>query len=211
MLRCLIISFLVLVHFCGCQRAEVYNSADNSANASPASYLQRDTSPPAAKQERIIVESPRPKKEIDSRFPFDISLKMADENRFSSTNVLAPDGKPVVLLFWLTTCYPCRLEMTAIAKEYERWQQEADFKLVAISTDFPQNYSKFADRVQKSNWPWETYLDIRREFRYVLPGGLNGLPQTFVFNPKGEIVYHKRKYSPGDEHALFEQIKAAAL
>ena len=44
----------------------------------------------------------------------------------------------------------------------------------------------------------------------VMPAGLNGLPQVFVFDKDGTIVYHKRKYKPGDEDVLFEKVKALA-
>ena len=42
-----------------------------------------------------------------------------------------------------------------------------------------------------------------------MPGRLNGLPQVFLLDKNGEIVYHKRKYLPGDEDKLFEAIKEA--
>ena len=208
---CILSSWCLLL---GCEMENPQQEAiAKEAKASSVALGQeavRDSVPPK-KSYNFIVESSRPKNQIEQQFPYDISVKTVDEKKLTSTDILNPEGKPVVLLFWLTTCYPCRLEMAAIAKEYEKWQEEADFKLIAISTDFPKNFPNFVKRVNESNWPWDTYYDVRREFRYVLPGGLNGLPQTFVFNPKGEIVYHKRKYSPGDEKALFEQIKAAAM
>ena len=49
--------------------------------------------------------------------------------------------------------------------------------------------------------------DMNREFRRIMPGELNGLPQTFIIDKNGEIAYHKRKYRAGDEDALFAKIK----
>ncbi|MCP3930451.1 MAG: peroxiredoxin family protein [Bacteroidetes bacterium] len=146
-------------------------------------------------------------KKLDKTFPYNIDLKTAEGEIFNSADILAPDGKPLVLLFWLTTCVPCGRELAAIAGKYENWQQEADFRLIAISTDFPKRVPAFVERVKKSDWPFEAFHDFNREFFRVMPGELNGLPQTFVFDREGNIVYQKRKYSPGDENALFEKVK----
>jgi hypothetical protein len=44
----------------------------------------------------------------------------------------------------------------------------------------------------------------------VMPGELNGLPQSFVLDKNGNVVMHKRKYSTGDEDQLYEQVKTLA-
>jgi peroxiredoxin len=44
-----------------------------------------------------------------------------------------------------------------------------------------------------------------------MPGQLNGLPQTFIIDKDGNIVYHKRKYRSGDEDLLFEKVKTIAM
>ena len=134
----------------------------------------------------------------------------AKKEILNSEKKLMSNGKPTVVLFWLTTCYPCRMELNAIKKVYPNWKKEADFNLVAISTDFKKNYNNFIKRVEKEEWPWETFHDTNREFRLVMPGALNGLPQTFIFDKNGEIAYHKRKYSSGDETKLFEKVKELA-
>lgn len=157
-----------------------------------------------------IVETSRPKSQVKQEFPYDIDMKMADGEIFKSEDVLELNGKPTVILFWLTTCVPCRYEMAAINEKYENWQKEADFNLIAISTDFQKNYENFVKKVNESDWKWDTYHDMNREFRHVMPGELNGLPQTFILDKKGQIVYHKRKYRKGDEDALFDKIKAIA-
>lgn len=144
----------------------------------------------------------------DDPYPYNIELKKADGSSVNSSEVLNYEGGPTVITFWLTTCYPCRLELQAIKEKFAGWQQEADFKLVAISTDFEKNYPAFVKMVNDNDWPWEAYNDVNRKFWKVMPGGLNGLPQVFVFDKEGEIVYHKRKYKSGDEDLLFDKIKS---
>ncbi len=145
---------------------------------------------------------------IKSDYPYNIDLKTADGKMVNSSEVFKQNGKPSVVLFWLTTCYPCRMELKAIKEKFPQWQKEADFNLYAISTDFPKNAEQFVKRVKNSGWTFEAYHDINRQFMKVMPGGLNGLPQVFVFDKKGNIVYHKRKYKPGDENVLFRKVKA---
>jgi len=108
----------------------------------------------------------RPKSQINQAYPYDIDLKKADGSIVNSSEVLAKNGKPTMVLFWLTTCFPCKMELAAVQKKYASWKEQADF----------------------------------------IPGQLNGLPQSFVFNADGEIVYHKRKYSTGDEDKLFGEV-----
>ena len=146
--------------------------------------------------------------ELDKTFPFNIDLKTAEGKIVNSSTILKNKKSPTVLLFWLTTCYPCAMELNAINSKYEQWQNETDFKLIAISTDFEKNYGSFVNRVKGSNWPFEAYNDFNRDFWRVMPGELNGLPQVFVYDENGELVYHKRKYQSGDEDILFEKVKS---
>ncbi len=190
-------------------------AADAKVNQRPEpqkqpATIKPDTTPPVRNRPNYVMDTARPKSEIDPVYPHDIPLQTADGQQLTSAQVLQPNGKPTVLLFWLTTCAPCALEMKTISQQYPAWEKEADFNFVAISTDFSKNYPNFVKRVQQKKWPWDTYHDIHREFRRVMPGGLNGLPQTFIIDKDGTIAYHKRKYRPGDEKALFAKVKELA-
>lgn len=148
----------------------------------------------------------RPKDQINAAYPFDIDLKDATGKVVKSTDVFTND-KPTVLMFWLTTCAPCHRKMNELVKVYDSMKEEADFNLFAISGDFEKNYPSFVSQVEKKNWPWPTYNDMNREFRMILPGDLNGYPQTFVFDKEGEIVYRKKKYLTGDLDKLTDVLK----
>lgn len=165
--------------------------------------------PLQSRQPSYIMDTARPAGEIDGTYPHDIRLLSVRGDTLLSSEVL-PTGKPVVLLFWLTTCYPCRMELEALQKVWPQWKDSLDFELVAISTDFPRNYPAFFSRVEEQGWPWPAYIDINREFSRILPGGLNGLPQTFFLDSRGRIHGHKRKFRPGDEAELFRMLQAAA-
>ena len=145
---------------------------------------------------------------IATDYPYNIALTDADGNELNTSEVFKKNGKPTVVLFWLTTCYPCGLELKALKEKFPQWQKEEDFNFYAISTDFKKNYGNFVKRVKSSGWEFETYHDTNRAFAKMIPGNLNGLPQVFIYDADGNIVYHKRKYSTGDEDKLFEKVKS---
>ncbi len=158
----------------------------------------------AFSQTEYYYPTPRTLDMIDTIFPFDVSLLRADSSELLSSQVMKK-GRVTVMAFWLTTCYPCRIEFQEYMKNWEAWKKEADFDFVAVSTDFPKNWPAFKKRAPE--YPWPVVLDYNREFGTFLKGGLNGLPQVFLYDQKGELVYHHRKYSMGDEKLLFDEIK----
>lgn len=225
--RILLVAFIMSLAACGNSQQEQSQPTPTPAPKPKMQVImpQQTTTPPPSSSNVIDVQKAmeeqkkkaqsmrarsRPKNEIRADYPYDITLKTATGKEISSDKVLAANGKPTVLLFWLTTCTPCRYEMEAIKGKYANWQTEADFNFYAISTDFDRNYDAFVKLVNQKDWKWETYNDVNREFRNVMPGELNGLPQTFVLDKDGKIIYHKRKWKPGDEDVLFEKVKAAA-
>lgn len=142
-------------------------------------------------------------------YPFDITLTAPADSSQHSTSALLSGEKPTVLAFWLTTCMPCMTELGAYAQNFAAWQQQTDFRLLAVSIDFPERFAKVRQVAHDKQWPFPVYWDGQRAFKNILPGGLNGLPQVFVFDKKGKLVWQHRKYTPGDEAAMFEAVKAA--
>ena len=210
----ILIIFLVFIFFgnTSCQSTGENTNNPNNKNTAVANtqvIAAKDTIKPKPKP-TIIYEKARSSAKIKKTFPFDIDLKKADGTIVNSSEVLKSD-KPTILLFWLTTCMPCRAEMNAIQKVYDQYNKDGDFNLIAISTDFEKNYGAFVQRVKESNWPWKSYNDVNREFRLVMPGGLNGLPQSFIFDKNGNIVFHKRKFHFGDEIKLLSKAKELAV
>ena len=213
MRKLLLFASLALLFSCNepSQESGDVAKAVTTANKIQSPSAVKDTLKPRPKRNPLSMRDPaRDIKDINTVYPFDISLKDAAGDIHNSSDILKGNGKPTVVLFWLTTCYPCRIEMKAIQKEIDKWKAETDFNIVAISTDFEKNYKQFVKRVNESNWSWDSYVDVNREFRKVMPGQLNGLPQSFIFDKDGNIAYHKRKYSTGDEFKLYAKVKELA-
>ncbi|MBK9338991.1 MAG: TlpA family protein disulfide reductase [Lewinellaceae bacterium] len=150
------------------------------------------------------------KYDVDTVFPFNIPLLDIDSTTESnSREVLAipkKGKKPTVIAFWLTTCMPCHRELATYTANYTEWQKKADFRMIAISTDFPHRFSHIAPIVREKQFPFEVYWDRDRLFRSVMPGELNGLPQVFIFDKEGKLAYRHKGFRPGDEVELFAKI-----
>ena len=157
---------------------------------------------------QVYYSTARPLAEIDADYPFDIALVSSrgpgDTTVLTSADLLAPHlgERPVVLMFWMTTCGPCRAELAELRRLVPEWQAAADFAFVPISLDFARGRAGF--HAMAAGFPWTSYRDVDREFPRVMPGGLNGVPQIFVFDARGEPVFYRRKYRAGDLAALGE-------
>lgn len=141
------------------------------------------------------------------KFPFSIVLTSADSTQQISSAKLFKTDKPTVLAFWLTTCMPCQMELAAYTRHYETWKKEMDFNFYAISTDWPERFKHIAEKARTANWPFPVYWEGKRSFHNILPGDLNGLPQVFIFDKKGNLVWRHRRYAPGDELLMYERLK----
>jgi thiol-disulfide isomerase/thioredoxin len=133
-----------------------------------------------------------------------VKVKTPDGKSVSTASI-SNDGKPIIVNFWATWCSPCKQELNAIATMYEEWQNETGVKLIAVSIDDARNSPKVAPFIRGRNWPFEVYIDENSDLKRAL--NVNEIPHTFILNGKGEIVSQHKSYAPGDEFAMFEEIK----
>ncbi|MFT6334644.1 MAG: peroxiredoxin [Halioglobus sp.] len=117
-------------------------------------------------------------------------------------------GKVTVISFWATWCSPCKRELDAIADIYPDWQDEYGVELLAITIDDARGVAKVPAMVASKGWEYTVLSDSKQELQRAL--NFQTVPQTFLLNGEGEIVYTHSGYSPGDEFELEEKIKKAA-
>lgn len=117
------------------------------------------------------------------------------------------DG-PTVISFWATWCAPCKKELDAFAGLYERWREDYGVQVLAISIDDRRALPKVAPMVATKGWPYTVLTDPEQ----ALKKGLNfqAIPQTFLFDRQGKIVYSHTGYQAGDEQKLEKALQASA-
>ena len=137
----------------------------------------------------------------------DINIKTL-EGKSISIQDYAKNGKITVISFWATWCIPCQNELDAIADLYPDWQADYDMELVAITIDTRRALAKVKPILSQKGWDFIVLSDEKGELKQQLNFQL--IPQTFVLNLKGEIVYSHSGYVAGDELELEDLLKELA-
>lgn len=123
-----------------------------------------------------------------------------------NTNSLLDEGKPMIISFWACTCKPCIQELDSINENLPDWLEEADFKVVAVSTDDARFSAKARSLAQGHGWEDFVQLyDKNQDFMRAM--NVSVTPQVFVLDGKGNIVYSHTGYVPGSELELLDAIK----
>jgi len=118
----------------------------------------------------------------------------------------AQNGKLTIISLWATWCAPCKKELDAIAELYEDWQEEYNVELIAISIDTRRQLAKVKPMVETKGWPFQVLSDANNTLTNVL--NYQTIPQTYLVDLNGQIVYSHNGYLPGDEYELEDQLKA---
>ena len=110
-----------------------------------------------------------------------------------------------IMSFWATWCAPCKRELDAIAELYSDWAEAYNVNLVAITIDNARALTQVKPLVEEKGWEFDILVDNKQE----LQQGLNfqAIPQTFVVDAEGNVLYQHEGYTPGDEYELEKVIK----
>lgn len=122
-----------------------------------------------------------------------------------SIQQILADSVPVVLSFWSTTCKPCIQELDAMAEQYDDWQKDFKFKVIAISVDDSRAASKVKALAGGRGWPFEVLLDKNQDLKRAM--NVNSIPQLFILNKKGRVVFAHSGYTPGSEAEVYDVLK----
>ncbi len=112
-------------------------------------------------------------------------------------------GKVVFINFWATWCSTCEVEMPSMEKLYQRFKDHG-FEMLTISVDKDQ--SLIEPFMKKYNLTFPVLLDpesvvAKKNYK------TTGVPETFIVNQEGLIVY--KKIGP-DDWATDEMIESFA-
>lgn len=124
-----------------------------------------------------------------------------------NTDSFVKDGKVTVVSFFATWCKPCQLEMDNIAEIYPDWKEEYGVEMVSISVDDARGSAKLNSLISSKDWEYTILKDDKQQIQRIL--GFQTIPQTFLLDKDGNIIYEHNGYKPGDEFELEEYIKKA--
>lgn len=124
-----------------------------------------------------------------------------------STASLSEKDEVIVISLWATWCVPCINELDAIQENYSDWQEETNFKLIAISIDNSRTSSRVKPLVNGKEWDYEILLDTNQDFKRAV--NANTIPFVLIVK-NNKIVYSHSGYTPGSEINLYEKVKEFA-
>lgn len=120
----------------------------------------------------------------------------------------AKKSKITILSFWATWCAPCKRELDAISELYPTWQEQYNTRLVAITIDNARALTQVKPLIEEKGWEFDVLSDAKQELQQAL--NFQAIPQTFVVDEGGNILYQHEGYTPGDEYELEKIIKELA-
>lgn len=113
---------------------------------------------------------------------------------------------PFVVSFWSTTCKPCLKELDALSENWEDWNDEAPFRVIAVSIDDSRSLARAKALAAGRGWDmFDVFYDVNSDFKRAM--NVSMVPHVFVFDKNGNQVYTHVGYKPGDETELFKIIK----
>ena len=137
------------------------------------------------------------------QFP-DVTLKDMSGKTVRLHDIFEKNEKTIIS-FWATWCSPCKLELDAIAEVYEEWKEEYGVELIAITIDNARGLASAPGLVQTKGWEYDILVDKNQDMLRAL--NFQTIPQTFVVDNTGKIIYSHNGYTPGDEYELEDQLK----
>ena len=123
------------------------------------------------------------------------------------TAALLEEGTPVIISFWSTTCKPCIRELEAVYEALPDWQEEVDFRVVAVSTDDSRQLAKAKSFAEGRGWGSDFTLLFDKNQDFMRAMNVTVVPHVFVVDAKGKVVFSHTAYVQGGEVELFEAVK----
>lgn len=94
-------------------------------------------------------------------------------------------GKPVVLNFWATWCYYCKLEMPDFNEACQKYP-DVQFLMVNATDGVQETMSSAKEYVRQENYQFDIFFDTTLEA--VSAYYVTGFPSTFFIDQDGNLV-----------------------
>ena len=135
-----------------------------------------------------------------------VTIENAKGEAFDTASLLE-EGTPMIVSFWSTSCKPCIRELDAVYDALPDWLEEADFRVVAVSTDDSRLLAKAKSFAEGRGWGEDFTLLFDKNQDFMRAMNVSVVPHVFVLDGKGKVVYSHTSYVPGNEGELLDAVK----
>lgn len=111
---------------------------------------------------------------------------------------------PIIINFWATWCVSCMREMQALKPIYAAHQKDS-LQILSVSIDGPRSIGKVPDLIKARNIPYTVLLDPEASVKQAF--GVRNVPQMFVLDRYGLVIYHHLGFGPGDDAKIEELLR----
>lgn len=112
-------------------------------------------------------------------------------------------GKGLIVIdFWATWCAPCLKELPELSKLQKKYD---DIQVIAISVDKSRKINQVKREVKSHHYKFLTLIDKGGIYQKKM--NIKNIPQIFLLDKDGNIVYRHEGYKQGDIKHLEEKIK----
>lgn len=111
-------------------------------------------------------------------------------------------GKLVLLNFWATWCPPCREEMPAMERA---WQKLKDSNIVFLAVNVGETIDQIFPFTASYPVSFPLLMDIKGEVVKQYP--VVGLPTTYLVSPNGLVTHRVVGTREWDEPSMIERLK----
>lgn len=139
----------------------------------------------------IFISFSMPEKKFPSSELKDLSGRTVTTDDFIGKN------QYTVVSFWATWCTPCLRELDIYMENYDDWKEQYDVNIVAISIDNARQIAKVRPLAAQRQWEFTILSDANQYLMKLL--NFSFVPQTFILDQDGNIVFDHNGFKPGDE------------
>lgn len=92
-------------------------------------------------------------------------------------------GKPIVLNFWASWCYPCQSEMPGFQEVFNEMGQEVTFLMVNAGDETVEEVAPF---LEQTGYTFPVFYDLTDSAAYAYY--VTSFPTTYFLNAQGDVV-----------------------
>jgi len=115
-------------------------------------------------------------------------------------------GHPVVINFWASWCKPCEEEASLLEALWRTYRERG---VIFVGVDYLDAPSAAMDYLQRFRITYPNGPDVGTRISRLYR--ITGVPETFVVDPQGRVVFYKAApIRPGELEAVIERLLGAS-